>query len=173
MSKPVKDMMTRQLTQRLEGVDTVAVVGFTGVDALTTHQIRGRLREKEIHLTVVKNSLARKAFREVGLDAAADLMVGPCALAYGGEGLINVVRELLDIRKTQAPTLEVKSAILEGDVFGSDQIDALSKYPTREEAIAQVLGSVLSPASQLSSGLIAPGGAIAGILKTIEEGEGE
>lgn len=171
MSKPVKDMLRRNLRQRFEGVRSVAVVDLTGVDATQTNAIRGRLRAKDIHVMVVKNSVARDAFRSVGLEVAVPLLDGPCAVAYGGDSVVTVVRELLAIHK-ETPALTVKAAVLEGEPFGADRVEELSKFPTRDEAIAKVVSCVLAPGSKLAGCLQAPGAALAGILKTIEEKQG-
>lgn len=173
MSKPVKQLIRKELASRFEGLNSLAICGLTGIDAVTTNAMRGRLREKEIRLTMVKNSVARQAFRDVGIEEAAELLDGPCAVAYGSDSIVSVVRELLDIKKESAPSLTVKAAVLEGDVFGDEEeVQRLSKFPTREEAIADVLGAVLAPASNLAACLVAPSGEIAGILKTIEENQG-
>lgn len=168
MSKPVKKLIRDELTRRFDGLTSLAVVGFTGLDAVSTNTIRGRLREKDIRMSVVKNSLARQAFAALGMDGAKDLLDGPCAIAYGSDSVVTVVRELLDIHK-ESPALTVKAAILEGEIFGEDQIDALSKYPNQAEAISQALGCVLSGGGNLVGALIGPGGKLASILKTIEE----
>jgi len=168
MSKPVKKLIRDELTRRFDGLTSLAVVGFTGLDAVSTNTIRGRLHEKDIRMSVVKNSLARQAFTALGMDGAKDLLDGPCAIAYGSDSVVTVVRELLDIHK-ESPALTVKAAILEGEVFGEDQIDALSKYPNRDEAISQALACVLSGGGNLVGALIGPGGKLASILKTIEE----
>jgi large subunit ribosomal protein L10 len=172
MSKPVKQLIRKELTQRLEGIDSLAVVGFTGLNAVLNHQIRARLLEKNIRLTVVKNSLARQALTDVGLPQAGSVLNGPCALAVGGDSVVDVVRELLAIGK-EAPALTVKGAVLDGEVFETDRVVELSKYPTREEALGIVVSCVLSPASNISGCLKGPSGKIAGILKTIEERHGE
>jgi large subunit ribosomal protein L10 len=171
MSKPVKQMVARQLSGRFAGLKSVAIVDVTGVDAVMTHRIRGRLRDKDIQLVVVKNSLARQAFREVGLEQAVPLLDGPCAVAYGSDSIVTVVRELMDIRR-EAARLTVKAAVLDGDVFGPDRVEELSSYPTREEAIAKVVGGALSAGSVLAGRLLAPGGRLASILKAIEERHG-
>lgn len=168
MSKPVKELIRKELIKRLEGVTSMAVVSFIGVDAVTNHKIRGRLREKGISISVVKNSLAKQAFKELGADDAAEMLEGPCAVAYGADSVVTVVRELLDMKK-DAPTLTVKAALLDGEVFGSDRVEELSKYPTRDEAIAGVLQCILSPGGKLAACLVGPGSKLAGILKTIEE----
>ena len=172
MSKPVKELVRKQLISRFQGVRSLAIVGFTGLNALATNRIRGRLKDKQIRLMVVKNSLARQAFREVGIEQACELLEGPCAVVWGGDSAVDVVRELLDIGK-EMPALTVKAALLEGDVFTTDRIEELSKFPTRDEAIANIVSAALSPGAKLVGCLKAPGGAIAGTLKTIEENQAE
>jgi large subunit ribosomal protein L10 len=169
MSKPVKALIRDELTQRLEGVTSLAIVGLTGIDAITTSDIRKRLREKEIRLLVVKNALARQAFKVCGLDVACDLLDGPCALAFGGDNVVSIVRELLEIKKEQAKELVVKAAVMDGESFGSDRVDALSKFPTRDEAIGTIVSCALAPGMKLAACILAPGSKIASLVKTIEE----
>jgi large subunit ribosomal protein L10 len=168
MSKPVKELLRKELVKRLDGVTSVAVAGFTGLDAITTNNVRKRLLKKDIRMTVVKNSAARQAFKSIGLDKASDLLDGPCAIVYGADSIVTVVRELLAIGK-DSPNLTVKAAYMEGTAFGQDQIERLSKFPTRDEAIALIVSAVLSPGGKLVGCLIGPSGKLASILKTIEE----
>ena len=172
MSKPVKELITNVYKQRFDGVESMAVLNLTGVDAIQTTEIRRRLREKDIRVTVVKNSLARKAFREMGVDSVDRVLEGPCAVAYGADSVVTVVRELIEIRK-EAKALAIKGAVMEGNVFGEADIDALSKYPTRDEAIGQVIQAILSAGANVSGCLVGPGGAIAGCLKAMEDKAGE
>ena len=171
MSKQVKEMIRKELAERFTDVGSVAICGFTGLNSESTYAMRGRLAEKDIKITVVKNSLAKQAFRQVGLDSASDLLDGPCAVVYGSDSIVTVVRELLDISKG-APALTVKGAILDGEVFaGENDVQRLSKFPTRDEALGQLVGCIISAGSNLSGCLIGPAGQIASILKSIEEKE--
>ncbi len=172
MSKPVKEMLRKDLIGRLEGVTSLAVVGFSGLDAISTHRVRSELEKKEIKLTVVKNSVARQAFEALGLEGAKELLDGPCAIAYGSDSVITVVRELLALAK-ESQQLTVKAALLDGEPFGPDRITALSKFPTRDEAIAKVAGTILAGGANLAGCLIGPGSKIASILKTIEENQSD
>ncbi|MDY6912984.1 MAG: 50S ribosomal protein L10 [Planctomycetota bacterium] len=176
MSKQVKELVRKELARRFEGVTSLAVVGLTGVSAVMNNNIRGRLLEKNIRITVVKNSLARQTFNDMGLPAAADLLDGPCALAYGvgpdQVEVVTIVRELLDIGK-DVPTLTVKAALLEGEKFGPEQIDRLSKFPTHQESLSQLVSCALSAGSKLAACIITPGGKIASLLKAIEEKQSE
>ena len=168
MSKPVKELIRKSLVGRFKGLRSLAVIGFVGLDAIQMNQVRNSLRAKDIRLTVVQNSLARQAFEQVGLPQASKLLEGPCAVVYGGDSVIAVIRDLLDLAKG-APALIVKAALLDGEVFGSDRIMELSKYPTREEAISIVVAYALAPGGRLVACLLAPGGVLSGALKTIEE----
>ncbi|HNX25819.1 MAG TPA: 50S ribosomal protein L10 [Phycisphaerae bacterium] len=169
MSKPVKTLIKQELAKRFDEVTSVAICGFTGLDSGSTYAMRTRLAEKGIKVTVVKNSLAKAAFKEAGLDIATDLLEGPCAVAYGADSIVSVVRELLAINKDM-PAFTVKGAILDGDVFsGDEQVKALSKFPTREEALSQLVGCILSAGSNISGALMGPAGQIAGILSSIEQ----
>ena len=168
MSKPVKELLRKELVRRLDGVTSLVIVDLTGVDAVSTGKIRGRLCEKDIRLTVVKNSVARQAFRDIGLESAVVLLEGPCAVARGSDSVVNIVRELLEIGREERH-LSVKAAVLDGEVFGAGRIEELSKYPTRDEAISQLLGCVLSAGTNLAACLIGPPSQVAGLLKVIEE----
>lgn len=168
MSKPVKELIKKELLKRFAGVDSLAVVGFTGLDAIATNKIRGRLLAKKIKMTVVKNSIAKRAFGDLGIAGASDMLEGPCAVAYGADSVVTVVRELLEIGK-DSPKLTVKAAFLEGEIFPTDRIDELSKFPTRDEAIGRVVACILSPGKKLAACIIGPGSKVASILKTIEE----
>lgn len=168
MSKPIKELVRNELVKRFQGVTSLAVVGFTGLDAIATHSVRGRLQAKDIRMTVVKNSIARQAFKSLGLEAASDSLEGPCAVAYGSDSVVTVVRTLLEVGK-DAPNLKVKAALLDGVIFGADRIEELSKFPTRDEAISRVVTCVLSSGSRLSACLVGPGSAIASILKTVQD----
>jgi large subunit ribosomal protein L10 len=168
MSKAVKELVQKELTKRFDGITSMAVVDFTGVDAVSTSQIRKRLVSKGMRVMVVKNALAKQAFKTVGMDAAVPLLDGPCAIATGGDSVIEVVRELLDIGK-ETPELTVKAAVLEGEAFGPDSIKELSRYPTRDEAIGKLVSCVMWPGALLAGCLLSPGRKVASLVKTIQD----
>ncbi len=176
MSKLVNGLIRKELAGRFQGVKSLAVVELTGIDGVATNQIRGQLRNKQICLTVVKNSIAIQAFTDVGLPEARELFDGPCAVVFGKDtenvGVVEVIREILDIRKEHA-NLTVKAALLDGEVFGLDRIDELSKYPTRDEAISRVLTCTLSPGAKLTASILAPGIVLGGLIKAIQESKTE
>ena len=168
MSKAVKELVQRELVRRFDGLTSMAVVGLTGVDAVAASEIRKRLVSKGIRLTVIKNALAKQAFKTVGLDTAVELLDGPCAIATGGDSVVEVIRELLGIGR-DTPDLTVKAAVLEGDAFGPDRIEQLSRYPTRDEAIRNLVSCAVWPGRRLGAALVAPGRKAASLVKAVEE----
>lgn len=169
MSKPVKQMIRKDLAKKFANVDSVAVVGFSGLNSAQTYEVRSRLAGKDIQFKVVKNSMAKQAFQDVGMTAACDLLEGPCAVAWGADSIVSVVRELIDIHKA-TPAVTVKAAMLDGDVFvGEQDVERLSKFPTRDEAIGQVVQAILSAGANVAGCIVGPAGQVAGILKAIEE----
>jgi len=168
MSKVVKELVRRELIKRFDGITSMAVVGFTGVDAVATGEIRKRLVSKGIRLTVIKNALAKQAFEAVGLEVAVGLLDGPCAIATGDDSVVEIIRELLEIGR-ETPELTVKAAVLEGDAFGPERIRELSAYPTRDEAISRLVGCVTWPGARLGGCLVGPGRKVAALVKAIEE----
>jgi large subunit ribosomal protein L10 len=173
MSKPIKELVRKEVARRFEGVTSAAVVDVTGIDAVSMNQLRGKLAAKSVRVMIVKNALAKQVFKAAGQQTMADILEGPCALAYATDGgktsVVSVVRELLEIAKT-TKALKVKGAVLEGDGFGTPEaVEALSKFPTRDEALGKVVGAMLGAGGKLVAAVLSGGAKVAGILKTIED----
>ncbi|GAF72939.1 unnamed protein product [marine sediment metagenome] len=168
MSKPVKTLLRKELIRRLAGADSLTVLSLAGVDGVAGNRIRQQLKAKDIRLTVVKNSVARQALKEVDLAVACELIEGPCALVIGGASPVAVVRQLLELAK-EAPTLKVCGALMEGVVFGPDRVDELGRFPTREEALANLAGMMLAAAGRLAAIALAPGSRVAGAIKAMAD----
>lgn len=169
MSKQVKDIIMRDYKARLDGADEAVLISIRGVKGTDTTKMRGALHKKKVRVTVVRNALFRKAAQGSKLAPLGDLMTGANALAYGGQSVVEVARELAGMVATYKG-LELKGAILDGVLFkGKAGVEELSKFPTKDEAIAQAVTLIVSPGRKLVGQVKGPGSAIAGIIKTIEE----
>ena len=169
MSKKVKGLVERDIGARLADIDGVAVINPRGIGATKTNNIRRRLREKGMRMTVVKNTLARRAVGEGKLKGFDKLLDGPSAVIYGKSTAIALVARMLLEEKKLDDTIELRGVFFDGEVYVGDKgVEQASKLPTREEAIGQLVGLLLSPASNLAGALIGPAGTIGGILKAIQ-----
>lgn len=168
MSKPVKNLITEEYRRRFADLDGCVVIDIRGVNAHQNNELRAGLLKEQVRVTVVKNSLAKTALSGTAMEKLGQLLDGPCALVYGGESVVNIARTII-ARVKEIQALEVKGAIMEGEVYTADQVEALSKFPTRAEAQAQVIQVILGPAGQVIGAALSAGSAVASILKTIEE----
>jgi large subunit ribosomal protein L10 len=169
MSKFVKNLITRDLSNRLEGVESVAVINPRGINATKNNLIRRKLHEKGVRMTVVRNTLVKRAVGDGKLKGFESLLDGPSALVYGETSISQIARMLLDEKKAD-DKIELRGVFFDGEVYVGDKgVEQVSKLPTREEAIANVLASVLSPGRKLAGIFKGQAGKVAAILKTIEE----
>lgn len=169
MSKLVKDMIISEYRDRLGEIEDAMVISLRGVDANSNNSIRNGLRKKDIHVTVIRNKLFLQAFEGSKLTELEPVLNGSNAVAYGAESVVEVAREIVDLVK-EHPGIELRGAVLDGQLFeGEEGVKALSKFPTRDEAIAQDVALILSPAKNLLGAIKGPGGRLAGILKAVEE----
>ena len=168
MSKYVKNLITKELTGRLKDMDGVAVISPRGIDGNQNNSIRRKLHEKKLRMTVVKNTLAKRAVGEGKLKGFDALLDGPSAVIYGQASIAEIARLILAEKKAN-DKLELRGVFFDGEIYAGDQgVEAASKLPTREEAIANIVGAILGPGKKLAAALKGPGGTLGAILKTIE-----
>jgi len=176
MSKFVKDLVTRDIKRRLEGVEDAVLVKTTGMDANTTNELRGSLAEKDIHLLVVKNSLARRATDGSSLAPAFEGATGQIAVCWGASDFVSLVKEVvkLDKNSDKYSAFVAAGGVMDGERLDADGVKAVSKWPSREEQISILVGQILSPGANISGSLLGPGKLLASQVKQIEEkGEGD
>jgi large subunit ribosomal protein L10 len=174
MSKAIKQMQMDALKQVFGDVQDFLVLSITGLTAQQENGLRHALRQKKIRLLQVKNSLARLALDELGVKIGKDspYWAGSSTFAWGASsagGLARTIDEQLTNPKTVAvykEKVKVKGGIAEGQLV---PFDLMKKMPTREEALAAVLGAILGPASQVAGCLTGPAAQVASQVKTISE----
>ena len=168
MSKLVKEMMVANYKQRFGDIDSALVIEIRGMDANQNNAMRLDLGEKDIRVTIVKNSLARKAFAGTALEFLHPALQGPSALAYGGESVVDVARALVGWAK-KVEHLQLKAAVLDGEYFeGEAGVKKLSQFPTKDEAKARIVQLVLTPAGNVVGAALSPGSTILSIVKEIQ-----
>jgi large subunit ribosomal protein L10 len=172
MSKTVKGIIMRDYKSRLAAAGDefpdAMLISIRGLKAVDNTKVRGALSKKKIKVVVVQNALARKTFENTNLSHFAELLTGSSALAFGGQSVVEVAREVMELVK-KYPGIELKGAVLDGTLFkGKAGCEELSKFPTKDEAIATVVTLAVSPGRKLLGQLKGPGSKIAGIIKAIE-----
>ncbi len=164
MSKQIKQMEMEVLRQTFQDVRDMVFLSVSKVDAQTENQMRLGLRKKNIRLQVVKNSLTRRVFSELGM-TLNNIWEGPTTVAWGAGSLAELSRELDAIIKKNK-NIQPKGAVAEGQEITFDRAKSM---PTRQEAIGTILAMILGPAAQIAGQIIGPAAQIAGQIQTISE----
>lgn len=169
MSKKVKNLIEKQIDADLVGVDGIAVINPRGIGAIKNNLIRRRLHEKGLRMRVVKNTLAKRAGDRTKVKGFDKLLDGPSAIIFGKASISTIARALLEEKKLDE-TLELRGMFFDGEVYVGDKgVTQVSKLPTREEAIANVLAAILGPGAKLGGLFKGQAGKVAALIKAVEE----
>ena len=169
MSKYVKELLQNELKQKITDVDDFLVVQTKGIDGNANNEMRGALKAKGIKLMVVRNAMMRQALEGLGKTAAVSLfLAGPCTVAYGGDSIVDVAKELKDWGK-KISVIALKGAFIEGVKMDAEGAEALAKMPNRVELQGQIVSLARSPGANVAGAVIGPCGALAGCIKSLIE----
>jgi ribosomal protein L10 len=172
MSKQLKSMIASDIRKRLDGVSDALLVNVIGLDSSSTFNLRKELRSKNIHVLVVKNSLAKRATEGTALAPAFDESEGSLAVVWGAEDFVSLAKELVAIhKKPEFEKLTAKGGVMDGERLTAEKVAEISKWPNRVGQISILLGQFLAPGSKLLSQLNSPGGKLLSQIKKKSEGE--
>lgn len=174
MSSYVKGLLQKELEKKFEGVSNFLIVDIKGIGGNDNNEMRGVLKKKGIGLAVVKNAMMSRALESLGLEGAKSLFEsGPSAVAFGGDSVVDVAKEL-SVWAKKISGVNFKGAFVDGDVLDEKGAIALSKMPSRAELQGTIVMLANSPGRRIAGCLIGPGGIIAGCIKgLVEKLEGE
>ena len=173
MKKEEKQVMIDDLSKRLDENNIIYIADISNLNAVDTSSLRRQCFAKNIKLSVVKNTLLKKAMENVqGKDFTElyDILPGPTAIMLSDTG--NLPAKLIkDFRKkSDKPVL--KGAFVEESIYiGDDQLNLLADIKSKDELIGEVIGLLQSPAKNVISALTSSKGKIAGLVKTLSEKE--
>jgi len=158
MSKYLKDLIAGDLSNRLEGVDEALLVNVVGIDANKSVELRRRLREKDIQLTVVRNSLARRATEGTALAPAFEGADGNNAIIWGGEDFVSLAKEVIDLQEDkELEAFQARGGVMDGEKLTPEKVKEISKWPKRAEILSILSGQSLGPGATLNAQLLGPG----------------
>ncbi len=170
MAKALKRMMVAEYESALEGLDGVIVLDTGPMTVEASQAFRRDLREKAggARLKIIHNRTGRLALEHTlfGQDPAVlqEVLQGPCAIAYGGDGPIPIARVLREWKRKFKP-LRVKVGVAEGEILAAGEVDGLADLPDMPQMRGMLLATVLGPARGLASSLQAVYGGIARALQ--------
>ena len=157
LQKEEKERVVSDLTERLRAAETLFVADYRGLTMPQIDALRGRLIEHGARLTVVKNTLTRRAAEAAGADALLALLEGPTAIAFieADGDMVAVAKALADSAR-ETRVLEIRGGIMQGRGISASDVEELAKLPPLDVLRGQVLGAVIAPLSSLVALVNAP-----------------
>ena len=150
-----KEDAVAALREEFAGYDGYIFADYRGMTVAQITQIRKDLRKDDAAFRVVKNRYAKIALQNLEKGGAEEQMVGPTAVALAKGDESNVVaKALFEAIKNGAP-MQVKGALIDGELMSVDEVEALSKLPTKLELIASLMGTMKAPVQKLAATLLA------------------
>src|SRR5258707_11066097 len=166
MQKEDKERVVTELTERLKSADTLIVADYRGLTMPQIDALRGRLIEHGARLSVVKNTLTRRAAEAAGADALLALLEGPSAIAFieSDGDMVAVAKALADSAR-ETKVLAIRGGILEGKTISGEDVEELAKLPPFDVLRGQVLAAIIAPITQLLALVNAPLQNLVGLIE--------
>ncbi len=123
---------------------SAVLADYRGLTVEQMTQLRSTARKSGVYIKVIRNTLARRAVQGTAYECLDPALVGPTLLAFSMEDPGAAARLLRDFVKT-FEKLEVKALSIGGALLGADQLERMSKLPTRDEAISLLMAVMQAP----------------------------
>ena len=143
-----KQAIVAEVNETAQAALSAVMADYRGVtvDAMTKH--RKSARESGVQVRVIRNTLAKRAFEGTELECMNEALTGPCIVAFAMEDPGASARLFKDFAKEQE-AFEIKALSVGGKLLPAEQIDALAKLPTRDEALALLMAVMQAPVTKL------------------------
>jgi large subunit ribosomal protein L10 len=156
MLKREKERVVADLVERLRASDTLIVADYRGLTMPEIDGVRTEVLKHGARFTVVKNTLTKRAAEEAGVPELVELLDGPTAIAFVGDGdMVGVAKALNDTAR-QTKILSLRGGILQGKPMSAEQVRDLALLPPAEVLRGQVLGAIVAPLSAIAALINAP-----------------
>ncbi len=139
-----KQDVVRDLSSKMEQASSIILSDYRGLNVAEVTELRRMLREAGVEFRVVKNTLMRRAAEERGLGDLEPHLVGPTAVAFGGDDPVAPARVLVKFAKG-SDHVNLKIGVLQGSIIELDDIMRLGALPDRQQLLSQVAGTIAAP----------------------------
>jgi large subunit ribosomal protein L10 len=174
MARADRQAAVAEIVESFNGSAGAVLTEYRGLTVKQLQDLRRSLGENA-NYAVVKNTLAKIAATEVGIEGFDDLLTGPTAIAFINGDVVEAAKGLRDFAKAN-PTLVIKGGVLDGKSLDAKEIAKLADLESREVLLGKMAGAMLASLSQavyLLNAPLAQAARLAGALqaKRIESGQ--
>ena len=168
LKRSQKEALVKELNEKFQRSVSVTLVNFPGLTVSEVNELRAKLRDVQGEMKVAKNTLLKIAVKGTDGEALLDYFNGPNAAVFAYEDPVQVAKVLVEFAKDHE-ALKLRTGILNGKVMDASSLEALSKLPTREVLLSQLLSVLIAPTTNLVQVLAAIPRKLLYALRAIEE----
>jgi large subunit ribosomal protein L10 len=155
ISKERKREIVADYAEKMSSSQAMILADYRGLSVADLSELRVGLREVEGVFQVVKNTLFDRALQDAGIPVPWGHLEGPIAVGYCFDEVPPVAKALTEFAKEQA-SLKIHGAILGQEFLDAEGVKSLADLPAREVLLAQLVGAVQGPMSNLVTTITAP-----------------
>jgi large subunit ribosomal protein L10 len=149
-----KKALVAEVAEVAAKAQSVVAAEYRGLTVSQMTELRSKARKSGVYMRVVKNTLARKALAGTSFEAVGPKLKGPLVLAFSKDDPGAAARVVKDFAKAN-DKLVATLVSLGGQVLSAKDLDAVANLPTREQALAMLMGTLKAPAQKLVSTMAA------------------
>lgn len=148
-----KKAKVEQLTELLKGSVSGVIVDYKGITVEEDTQLRKELREAGVKYFVEKNTMLKRAFDNIGMEGFDEVLNGTTAIAVSADDQTAPARILGKFAEKDENKFNLKAGFVEGVVYDAAGVQRLSKIPSKDVLLAQLVGSLQGPIQKLAATL--------------------
>jgi large subunit ribosomal protein L10 len=170
MARAEKQAAVAEIVESFNDASGAVLTEYRGLTVKQLQELRRSLGENA-NYAVVKNTLAKLAAKDAGIDGFEDLLTGPTAIAFIKGDVVEAAKGLRDFAKAN-PTLVIKGGVLDGRPLDAKEVAKLADLESREVLLGKLAGAMLASLSQavyLLNAPIAQAARLAGALQAKAE----
>jgi|TARA_B100001079_G_scaffold269845_1_gene282907 large subunit ribosomal protein L10 len=144
-----KQAIVAEVNETASNALSAVMADYRGVSVEDMTELRKQAREQSVHLRVVRNTLAKRAFEGTEFECMNEVLLGPNILAFSLEDPGAGARVFKDFAK-ENDEFEIRALSVGGKLLPVEQLDVLAKLPTRDQALAMLMSVMIAPVTKLT-----------------------
>jgi ribosomal protein L10 len=157
-----------ELQQKFARAVSAVLADFRGLTVQELTELRQQLRAASLELTVVKNTLARRAVQDTPFERLSPYLKGPTSITLSYRDTVAPARVLQAYVRRQ-PKLAVRAGLFEGEIVPAEKVAQIAELPPREVLLAQALAAMQGPVAGLVGTLQGVVSTFIGTLQAIHD----
>ena len=153
MNKEQKKNYITEMETQFQNNEAIMVTHYQGLTMSQLDELRGQMREHGIKFTITKNRITKIALEKTKCKELSNLFTGATAVAFSDDAIISA-RILSKFSKTNE-SLKLLGGIMGNEVLDQAAVQNVANLPTLDEARANIVGILATPASKFISILLA------------------